>query len=156
MPTDATDATGAGVPDTAVAPGAASEAPEADAGIITKASPYSVDETVARIEAVVRAQGLTRFALIDHSGEAARVGLTMQPAKLLIFGSPTAGTPLMVAAPLLALDLPLKALIWQDAAGLVLVSYNSTAYLARRHHLANAPLHSIAGIDPLLANALAQ
>jgi uncharacterized protein (DUF302 family) len=148
-----TDATG----DVAADSGAASSAAaEAATGIITKASPYSVDETVNRIEAVVRAHGLTLFALIDHSGEAARVGLTMQPTKLLIFGSPTAGTPLMVAAPLLALDLPLKALVWQDAAGQVLVSYNSTAYLARRHHLTDTLLPNIAGIDPLLANALAQ
>ena len=148
-----TNATGDVAPGTGATPSAASETA---AGIITKASPYSVDETVNRIEAALRAHGLTLFALIDHSGEAARVGLTMQPAKLLIFGTATAGTPLMVAAPLLALDLPLKALVWQDAAGQVLVSYNSTAYLAQRHHLADTLLPNITGIDPLLANALAQ
>ncbi len=123
-------------------------------GIITKPSPYPVDVTVDRIEAALRARGLTLFALVDHSGEAARVGLTMRPTKLLIFGSPTAGTPLMVASPLLALDLPLKALVWQDAAGQALVSYNSTAYLAS-HHLPDTLLPNIAGIDALIANALA-
>ena len=126
------------------------------AGIITRPSPYPVDETVDRLDAALHARGLTLFTLVDHSGEAARVGLTMQPAKLLIFGSPTAGTPLMVAAPLLALDLPLKALVWQDAAGQVLVSYNSTAYLAARHHLADTLLPNIAGIETLIATVLAQ
>jgi uncharacterized protein (DUF302 family) len=125
-------------------------------GIITRPSPYSIDETVDRLEAALHARGLTLFALVDHSGEAARVGLTMQPTKLLIFGSPTAGTPLMVAAPLLALDLPLKALVWRDAAGQVLVSYNSTAYLAARHYLPDTLLPNIAGIETLIASVLAQ
>jgi uncharacterized protein (DUF302 family) len=124
-------------------------------GVITRPSPYSVDDTVSRIEATLRARGLTLFALVDHSGEAERVGLTMRPTKLLIFGSPTAGTPLMIASPLLALDLPLKALVWQDAAGQVLVSYNSTAYLAARHHIPDTLLPNIAGIDVLIASALA-
>lgn len=125
-------------------------------GIITRLSPYSVDDSVARIEAALHSRGLTLFALVDHSGEAARVGLTMRPTKLLIFGSPTAGTPLMVAAPLLALDLPLKALVWQDAAGQVFVSYNSAAYLASRHHLPEALLPNIAGVEALLSRAVAQ
>ena len=107
-------------------------------------------------EEVLRARGLTILALVDHSGEAARVGLTMRPTKLLIFGSPSAGTPLMVAAPLLALDLPLKALIWQDGAGHVLVSYNATTYLAARYRLPDALLPNIAGIDALIAHARAQ
>jgi uncharacterized protein (DUF302 family) len=124
------------------------------AGIVTIASPYSVDETIDRIEATLRDRGITLFALIDHSGEAARVGMAMPPTRLLIFGSPTAGTPVMVAAPLLALDLPLKALIWEDAAGRVLVSYNSTDYLATRHHIPDALVPNIAGIDALLAHAL--
>ena len=130
--------------------------PESAEGVVSKASPYSVDETVSRIEAVLRTRGLTLFALVDHSGEAARVGLSMRPTKLLIFGSPAAGTPLMVASPLLALDLPLKALVWQDDAGQVFVSYNATAYLAARHHLPDALLPNIAGIDALIAHALAQ
>ena len=124
-------------------------------GIVSIPSPYSVDVTVDRIEAALRERGLTLFALVDHSGEAARVGMSMRPTKLLIFGSPAAGTPLMLASPLLALDLPLKALVWQDAAGQVLVSYNGTAYLATRHHLPETLLPNIAGIDALLAHALA-
>jgi uncharacterized protein (DUF302 family) len=109
-------------------------------GIVTRPSHYSIDVTVGRIEGALRSRGLTLFALVDHSGEAACVGLTLRPTKLLIFGSPTAGTPLMVASPLLALDLPLKALVWQDDAGRVIVSYNSTAYLAARHQLPDALL----------------
>jgi uncharacterized protein (DUF302 family) len=130
-------------------------APASDSadGIVTRPSPYSVDVTVDRIEEALRSRGLMLFALVDHSGEAARVGLTLRPTKLLIFGSPTAGTPLMVASPRLALDLPLKALVWQDDAGRVFVSYNSTAYLAARHHLPGALLPNIAGIEALLAHA---
>jgi uncharacterized protein (DUF302 family) len=125
-------------------------------GIVTKASPYIVEETVDRLKAALASKGLTLFALIDHSGEAERAGLTMQPAKLLLFGSPRAGTPLMVASPLLALDLPLKALVWQDAGGRVLVSYNSTAYLAARHAIPSELLPNIAGIDPLIDGVVAQ
>jgi uncharacterized protein (DUF302 family) len=123
-------------------------------GVVTIPSPYSVDVTVDRIEAALRERGLTLFVLVNHSGEAARVGLSMRPTKLLIFGSPAAGTPLMVASPLLALDLPLKALVWQDDSGQVLVSYNSAAYLAARHHLPDTLLPNIAGIDALLVHAL--
>jgi uncharacterized protein (DUF302 family) len=141
------DSTGGHAPAEGTFPGTAE-------GILNRPSPYSVDETVSRIEAALRARGLALFALVDHSGEAARVGLSMRPTKLLIFGSPAAGTPLMVASPLLALDLPLKALVWQDDTGQVLVSYNTTAYLAMRHHLPDALLPNIAGIDALLAHAL--
>jgi uncharacterized protein (DUF302 family) len=109
---------------------------------------------VARLEAALRAHNLTLFATLDHSGEAARVGLTLRPTKLLIFGSPTAGTPLMVASPLLALDLPLKALVWQDDAGQTLVSYIDPAYLAARHHIPDALQPNIAGIEPLVANVV--
>ena len=123
-------------------------------GIVSRPSPYSVAETLDRLESAIRAHGLTLFARIDHSGEAERVGLTMQPAKLLIFGSPTAGTPLMVASPLHALDLPLKALVWQDAAGQVWVSSNSAAYLAARHAVPNDLIPNIAGIDPLIESTL--
>jgi uncharacterized protein (DUF302 family) len=125
-------------------------------GIMSRHSPYSVDDTVSHIEAALHARGLTLFAVVDHSGEAARVGLALRPTKLLLFGSPTAGTPLIVAAPLSALDLPLKALVWQDDSGQVLVSYNATAYLAVRHHLPDTLLANIAGSDALLAHALAQ
>lgn len=128
--------------------------PSANRGIVTKASRYSVSDTLQRLEATVRARGLTVFAVIDHSGEAERVGLTMPPAKLLIFGSPKAGTPLMVASPLLALDLPLKALVWQDGQEQVWVSYNSVAYLAERHSIPDDLVKNIAGIDALIGAAL--
>src|SRR5215831_13167709 len=93
------------------------------AGITTTTSAYSFDETLARVEAAVQEKGLTLFARIDHSVEAELAGLSMQPASVLIFGAPKAGTPLMVASPLIALELPLKALVWQDGAGSVQVSY---------------------------------
>ena len=130
--------------------------PAANEGIVTKVSPYSVDETVDRLKAALASKGLTLFALIDHSGEAARAGLTLRPARLLLFGSPRAGTPLMVVSPLLALDLPLKALIWQDAGGHALVSYNSTMYLAARHAIPSELLPNIAGIDALVDSVVAK
>jgi uncharacterized protein (DUF302 family) len=104
-------------------------------GIVTKACPHSVPDAVRRLTAVVEHRGLALFSVIDHSGEAEKVGLQMPDTKLVIFGSPAAGTPVMVAAPLAALDLPLKLLIWADSAGAVSVSYNSADYLAGRHHL---------------------
>ena len=101
-------------------------------GIVTKASPYpSVLETLRRLREAVRGKGLDVFALIDHSGAARRIGLVMQEAKLLLFSSPKAGTPLMVTSPLLVLNLPLKILIWRNRDSEVLVSYNATSYLAR-------------------------
>jgi len=123
-------------------------------GIVTIPSIYSLPETVERIQQTIRAKGLMLFAVIDHSGEAAKVGLKMQDAKLVLFGSPKAGTPLMVASPLIALDLPLKALIWKDSEGRVLVSYNSTAYLAERHSLPRDLTKNIAGIDAIIDSAL--
>src|ERR671921_2808906 len=123
-------------------------------GIVTKESPYpSVSETLQHLQEAVRQKGLKVFALVDHSGEAEHAGLEMQEAKLLIFGSPKAGTPLMVASPLLALDLPLKALVWEDR-GQVRVSYNATSYLARRHDLPSELVKNIAGIDALIEGAL--
>lgn len=121
---------------------------------MTKSSRYSVSETSARLENVIRTKGLTIFALIDHSGEAEKVGLRMQDAKLLIFGSPKAGTPLMVASPLIALDLPLKALVWKDKDGQVRVSYNSVSYLANRYNLQSDLRKNIAGIDEIIDSAL--
>jgi len=123
-------------------------------GVVTKPSKYTVAETLERLENVIRSKGLTVFARIDHSGEAERVGLRMQDAKLLIFGSPKAGTPLMIASPLLALDLPLKALIWKDKEGRVLVSYNSVTYLTDRYNLPGDLTKNIAGIDTLIESAL--
>jgi uncharacterized protein (DUF302 family) len=108
---------------------------QASEGVVTKASPRSVAATVERLQRLIDEKGLVLFTVIDHSGEARRSGLEMPDTKLVIFGSPTAGTPVMTAAPLAALDLPLKLLVWEDADGAVWVSYNSPAYLAERHHL---------------------
>ena len=123
-------------------------------GIVTKPSKYTVAETLERLQNIIRSKGLTIFTCIDHSGEAARVGLNMPDAKLLIFGSPKAGTPLMLASPLLALDLPLKALIWKDNKGEVSVSYNDVSYLANRYNLPADLTKNIAGIDVLIESAL--
>lgn len=123
-------------------------------GIVTKSSRRSVRQTLDRLENVIRTKGLTVFALIDHSGEAEKVGLHMQDAKLLVFGSPKAGTPLMVASPLIALDLPLKALVWKDKDGQVWVSYNSVSYLADRYNLQSDLTQNIAGIDAIIDSAL--
>jgi uncharacterized protein (DUF302 family) len=124
-------------------------------GIVTKTSPHpSVPETLERLRRAMREWNLEEFALIDHSGSAKRAGLEMQEAKVLVFGSPKAGTPPMVASPLLALDLPLKVLVWRDRDGEVLVSYNATSYLARRHHIPRELVGNIAGIDALVSNAL--
>jgi uncharacterized protein (DUF302 family) len=106
-------------------------------GIVTKASPRSVSDTVSRLTRLIEDKGLTLFTVIDHSGEANRVGLDMPDTKLVVFGSPVAGTPVMVAAPLAALDLPLKVLVWADADGAVSVSYNSPNYLATRYRLSD-------------------
>lgn len=128
--------------------------PPSAEGIVTRASPSSVENTLERLKTLVRSKGLTVFAQIDHSDEAARVGLTMQPAHVLIFGNPNAGTPLMVASPLLALDLPLKVLVWQDQAGHVWVSYTSPEYLARRYSIPDALAANIAGIGALVEAAI--
>ena len=104
-------------------------------GVVTKACSRSVAETVERLQRLIDEKALVLFAVIDHSGEAIRAGLEMPDTKLVIFGSPVAGTPVMVAEPLAALDLPLKLLVWEDGDGAVWVSYNSPAYLAERHHL---------------------
>jgi uncharacterized protein (DUF302 family) len=104
-------------------------------GVVTQACPRSVDETVARLERILEERGLTLFTVVDHSGEARKADLDMPDTKLVIFGSPVAGTPVMVASPLSALDLPLKLLVWSDTAGAVWVSYNAPEYLAARHHL---------------------
>src|SRR5260370_6848940 len=106
-----------------------------DRGIVDLPSRYCVPETLDRLEAILKEKGLTIFGRVDHSGEAKKVGLEMRPTQLLIFGSPKAGTPLMVAAPRLAIDLPLKALAWQDAQGKVWLSYNSPEYLQQRHNI---------------------
>lgn len=129
--------------------------PAPDKGIVHLGSPYPVPDTLARLDAVLRARGLTVFARVDHSGEASKVGLAMRPTQLVIFGSPTAGTPLMVAAPTLAIDLPLKALVWEDADGKVWVSYNSPEFLTQRHGIPDDLVKNIAVIGPLLQSAVA-
>jgi uncharacterized protein (DUF302 family) len=102
-------------------------------GIVNEPSSHSVDETVERLKAILQASGAVLFGLVDHSGEAEKVGLEMKPTKLLIFGNPKAGTPLMLASPSTAIDLPLKMLVWEDAAKKVWISYNSPEYLQKRH-----------------------
>jgi uncharacterized protein (DUF302 family) len=104
-------------------------------GIVRIASHHSVDETVDRLKTILQAKGVTLFALVDHSGEAEKVGLKMPPTKLLIFGNPKSGTPLMLAAPSIAIDLPLKILVAEDSQGKVWISYNSAEYLQERHGL---------------------
>jgi uncharacterized protein (DUF302 family) len=118
------------------------------------ASPRSVDETVQSLKSVISKQGLQLFALVDHSGEAEKVGLKMRPTKLLIFGSPKGGTPLMVAAPSVAIDLPLKALVSEDEQGKVWISYNSPEYLQQRHGIPNELLKNIAGVGTLVAKSV--
>jgi uncharacterized protein (DUF302 family) len=123
-----------------------------DNGIITKPSNHSVDETVEKLKSILQVKGVMLFALVDHSGEAARAGLKIPPTKLLIVGSPKAGTPLMLASPSSAIDLPLKILVAEDASGKVGVSYNSPAYLRDRHNLPQDLLANIAVVE-ILATA---
>jgi uncharacterized protein (DUF302 family) len=111
---------------------------------------------VANLQAILQGKGVTLFALVDHSGEAAKAGLTMNPTKLLIFGSPLAGTPLMVASPSVAIDLPLKILVWQDADGKAWISYNTPEYLRARHNLPPELVHNIAVVEALAAKAAGQ
>jgi uncharacterized protein (DUF302 family)/uncharacterized membrane protein YidH (DUF202 family) len=122
-------------------------------GIISIPSNYSVDQTVEKLRGILQVKAVTLFALVDHSGEAERVGMKMRPTKLLIFGSPKAGTPLMLAAPTSAIDLPLKILIWEDANGKVWVSYNAPSYLQGRHGIPDELLQNIAVVETLAAKA---
>jgi uncharacterized protein (DUF302 family) len=124
-----------------------------DNGIVTIPSNHSVNESVEKLKAMLQAKGITLFALVDHSGEAEKAGLKMPNTKLLIFGNPKGGTPLMLASPGAAIDLPLKILIREDAAGKVWISYNSPAYLAQRHGLPENLLPNIAVVELLAAKA---
>jgi uncharacterized protein (DUF302 family) len=124
-----------------------------DNGILRAPSKLSVDETVARLQAVLQARGVKLFKVVDHSGEAASAGLKMPNTKLLLFGNPKAGTPLMLASPSVALDLPLKILVAEDAAGKVWISYNAPTYLQARHNLPLDLLPNIAVIETLAAKA---
>ena len=127
--------------------------PNRDRGIIDTRSNHSVDETVEKLKGILQAKGVTIFAIVDHSGEAEKVGLKMRPTKLVIFGSPKAGTPVMLAAPSVAIDLPLKILIWEDRERKVWVSYNSLTYLQERHGLPKELLQNIAVVETLAAKA---
>ncbi len=118
-----------------------------DNGIVSISSQHPVEQTVEKIQQFLEAKGVKLFALVDHSGEAEKVGLHMRPTKLLIFGNPKAGTPLMIASPSIAIDLPLKILVWEEAAGKVWISYNSAAYLQARHGVPSELVPNIAVIE---------
>jgi uncharacterized protein (DUF302 family) len=123
-------------------------------GIVTKLSSHSVRETLDRLQKAIRGKGLTLFAHIDHGANAQAASLHMQDAQVLIFGNAKAGTPLMVASPLLALELPLRALVWQDFIGKVWVSYTDPAYLARRYAIPDDLVHNISGIEGIVDSAV--
>jgi uncharacterized protein (DUF302 family)/uncharacterized membrane protein YidH (DUF202 family) len=122
-------------------------------GMVDRPSNHSVDETVEKLKGILAAKGVALFALVDHSAEAEKVGIKMPPTKLLIFGSPKAGTPLMLAAPSIAIDLPLKILVSEDAQGKVWISYNSPAYLQERHGFPPELLQNIAVVETLAVKA---
>ncbi len=129
--------------------------PTTDSGIITMPSNEPVDQTVEKLKRVLQSMGITLFALIDHSGEAEKAGMKMRPTKLLIFGSPKAGTPVMLAAPSIAIDLPLKMLVWENDQGQTCVSYNSPEYLQKRHAVPDQLIKNIAGVGALVQQAVA-
>jgi uncharacterized protein (DUF302 family) len=128
--------------------------PSNENGLVHVASSRSVPETLKKLQTAIEARGLKIFTLIDHSGEAEKAGLKMKPTELLIFGSPKAGTPLMIAAPTLAIDLPLKALVWEDKNDKVWVSYNSPDYLEQRHGIPADLMKNIAGVGALVEKAV--
>jgi uncharacterized protein (DUF302 family) len=125
----------------------------ADKGLIDKPSQHPVDQTVEKLKNILQSKGVALFALVDHSGEAEKIGMKMRPTKLLIFGNPKAGTPLMLAAPSVAIDLPLKILIWEDGAGKVWVTYNSPEFLRERHGLPPDLMQNVSVIEALAAKA---
>lgn len=127
--------------------------PNSENGIVTLPSHYSVDETVKRFEDALRAKGVKLFALIDHSGEAEKVGMRMPPTRLLIFGNPKAGTPLMIRSPGIAIDLPLKVLVSEDTDGKVWISYQAPSYLQARHRLPQELVPNIAVVEALATKA---
>jgi uncharacterized protein (DUF302 family) len=124
-------------------------------GIVSIPSKHSVDQTLANLQNILHAKSITVFAVVDHSGEAEKVGLAMPPTKLVLFGSPKAGTPLMLASPGVAIDLPLKILISEDREKKVWVSYNSLAYLQERHSLPQQLMQNLAAVEAVAA-AIAQ
>jgi uncharacterized protein (DUF302 family) len=123
-------------------------------GIISKESKFSVSETLDRVDALLRSKGIKIFVRVDHSGEAEKAGLKMPPTQLLIFGNPKVGTPVMLAAPTAAIDLPLKALAWRDGDGKVWLSYNDPEYLKKRYSLTDEQIKTIAGTGSLIEQAL--
>jgi uncharacterized protein (DUF302 family) len=124
-----------------------------DNGVIRRPSEHSVDGTVERLRQILQTRGITLFALVDHSGEAEKVGIKMRPTKLLIFGNPKGGTPVMLAAPSSAIDLPLKMLVSEDTQGKVWISYNSPAYLEERHGLPPQLLQNLQVAETLATEA---
>jgi len=122
-------------------------------GVVRIPSQHSVADTVTKLETILQAKNVKLFAVVDHSGEAEKAGLKMPNTKLLIFGNPKGGTPLMLASPSVALDLPLKILVAEDTAGKVWVSYNAPDYLKQRHNLPADLLPNIAVIEAVVANA---
>jgi uncharacterized protein (DUF302 family) len=135
---------------------AVEDKPPQVAGVITRASPFSVDQTVDRMVATIRGHGLHLFSQIDHAQNAAEVGLTMPAAQVLIFGNPQSGTPLMIASPLLALELPLRVLVWQDGRGHTWISYHDPHELATRYAVPAPLTPALASIEPLVAEALGE
>lgn len=129
--------------------------PNPDAGIVSIQTNHSVDQALQKLTEILRAKSVTVFAVIDHSGEAEKSGMHMRPTKLVIFGNPKAGTPLMISAPTTAIDLPLKILIWEDAKAQVWLSYNSPAYLLARHGFTAELLPNIAVVEALAKAAAA-
>jgi uncharacterized protein (DUF302 family)/uncharacterized membrane protein YidH (DUF202 family) len=122
-------------------------------GIVAIPSVHPVDQTIGKIRGILAAKGVTLFALVDHSGEAEKVGMKMRPTKLMIFGSPKAGTPVMLVAPSIAIDLPLKLLVWEDDAGKAWISYNSTDYLRSRHNVPEELMQNLAAAEAIAAMA---
>jgi uncharacterized protein (DUF302 family) len=127
--------------------------PNVENGIVTIPGHQSVDQTVQKFEEILKAKGVKLFALIDHSGEAEKAGMQMRPTKLLIFGNPKAGTPLMIASPSIAIDLPLKILVWEDADGKTQISFNASDYLQKRHDLPPELVQNIAVVEALAKKA---
>jgi uncharacterized protein (DUF302 family) len=124
-------------------------------GIVSRPSKYSVDDTVGRLQGILREKGITVFAVVDHSGEAAKVGMKMRGTKLVIFGNPKGGTPLMVATPSVAIDLPLKILVWEDESGKVWSSFNTVQYLRARHGFSEELGRNI-GVVEMLAGKIGE
>jgi len=127
--------------------------PASDNGIISKPSNHSVNETVEKLRGILQSKSVTLFAIVDHSGEAEKAGMKMPPTKLLIFGNPKGGTPVMLASPSIAIDLPLKILVAEDASGKVWVSYNSLDFLKQRHNVPEDLLPNIAAAEIFAAKA---